>query len=196
MPEYTLHKNNGQIVGIAGCQPDDLANTIAANNADAAIEGSYHWNSYYVANSAPVAMPPRPSEYHTWDWSALDWVPPVADAVKSVQVAALEAAYQNAVNQDVSYTTRAGVTSTFQADATSIQNVANMLNAFSGTQAVPSGFYWVAADNTQVPFTYSDIQGLASAMGTQGFAAFANLQAKKALVAAATTADAVFAVTW
>jgi hypothetical protein len=71
-----------------------------------------------------------------------------------------------------------------------------MLLAFGATQAVPSGFYWVAADNTKVPFTYADLQGLAQAIGTQGEAAFQHLQALKDQVRAATSIAAVEAITW
>ena len=96
----------------------------------------------------------------------------------------------------VSYTSQGGVTKTYDADTASVSNVANMQLAFAAAGTVPAGFYWVSADNTQVPFTYADIQGLAAAMGAQGFAAFATLQSKKGLVLAATTNAAVAAITW
>jgi hypothetical protein len=88
------------------------------------------------------------------------------------------------------------VTKTYQADPGSVANLQGMLLAFGATQAVPSGFYWVAADNTQVPFTYADMQGLAQALGTQGAAEFQHLQTQKAAILAATTVDAVQAITW
>jgi hypothetical protein len=112
------------------------------------------------------------------------------------QVAALYAAYRQAVQQPVSYTSEGGVTKTYQADPGSVASLQVMLLAFSATQAVPPGFYWVAADNTKVPFTYADLQGLAQAVGTQGAAAFQRLQALKDQVRAATSAAAVEAVTW
>jgi hypothetical protein len=71
-----------------------------------------------------------------------------------------------------------------------------MLLAFGATQAVPPGFYWVAADNAKVPFTYADLQGLAQAVGAQGAAAFQRLQALKDQVRAATSVAAVEAITW
>jgi hypothetical protein len=112
------------------------------------------------------------------------------------QIATLYAAYQQAIQQPVSYTSKGGVTKTYQADTGSVANLQNMLLAFSATQTVPSGFYWVAADNTQVPFVYADLQGLAQAFGTQGAAAFQHLQTQKAAVLAATTVSAVQAITW
>jgi hypothetical protein len=116
--------------------------------------------------------------------------------VQDKQLAALYAAYQQAVQQPVSYTSGGGVTKTYQADPDSVANLTRMLLAFGATQAVPAGFYWVADDNTKVPFTYTDLQGLAQAIGTQSEAAFQHLQALKDQVRAATSAAAVQAITW
>jgi hypothetical protein len=116
--------------------------------------------------------------------------------VQADQISVLTAAYTAAIAQPVSYTSAGGVTKTYQADPASIDDVARMQLAFAKAGAVPPGFYWVAADNTQVPFTYADVQGLAAALGARGFTAFAHLQTQKAAVHAATTNAAVLAVTW
>jgi hypothetical protein len=125
--------------------------------------------------------------------------PPSAQLFAQAQaahIALLRTAYQQAIQQPVTYTSKGGVTKTYQADPGSVSNLQSMLLAFSATQTVPSGFYWVSADNTQVPFTYADMQGLAQALGTQGAAAFQHLQTQKAAILAATTVDAVQAITW
>ncbi|MHB1266444.1 MAG: DUF4376 domain-containing protein [Acidithiobacillus ferriphilus] len=54
----------------------------------------------------------------------------------------------------------------------------------------------MALDNSQVPFEYADLLGLAQAMALQGAAAFAKRQSLKAQVAAATTVTGVQAVVW
>lgn len=115
---------------------------------------------------------------------------------QSSQVDVLAQAYAAAIAQPVSYTTKAGVAKTYQADPGSVSNLQNTLLGLQAAQATPTGFYWVAADNTQVPFTYADLQALAAAMLAQGWAAFQKLQTLKAQVAAATTVTAVQAVTW
>lgn len=112
------------------------------------------------------------------------------------QLGLLYASYQAAVQQDISFTTTALVTKTFQADFGSQETLAKMIAAFQKTGIAPAGFYWVSRDNTQVPFTFADMQGLAAAMGAQGWAAFQNLQARKASVMAATTVAQVQAVAW
>ncbi|MBV2180879.1 MAG: DUF4376 domain-containing protein [Castellaniella sp.] len=105
-------------------------------------------------------------------------------------------AYSQAVQQSVSFKSAGGVTQTFQADTNS-QNI--LLQSYTGFQAagaVPAAFYWVAADNTQVSFTLADLKGLYAAMLAQGWAAFQQLQTRKASIRAATTSAAVKAITW
>ena len=111
--------------------------------------------------------------------------PVLAAQTLAEQIAALVATYETAISQPVTFTTAAGVKQTYQTDPASRQKMADMLNAYEHTGAVPAGFYWVAADNTQVPFTLADLQGLVTEVGAQGWAAFQALQAgKKALGAA------------
>lgn len=121
-------------------------------------------------------------------------VGPTLAQTQALKLGAMYAAYQSAIAQNVPLTTAAGVSKAFQADPQSIANVQAMLAAYK--TAVPTGFYWVSADNTQVPFTLADLQGLARVMGDQGWAAFQQLQQRKASIGAATTVAAVQAVTW
>jgi len=159
------------------------------------------------ANAATMAVTPTQWENQAGEWwvvnGALTQTDPNAPTAaqllaqaQAAQIATLTAAYQQAIQDPVSYTSKGGVTKTYQADPGSVANLQNMLLAFGATQTVPSGFYWVAADNTQVPFTYADMQGLAQALGAQGAAAFQHLQTQKAAVKAATTVAEVQAVTW
>jgi hypothetical protein len=121
---------------------------------------------------------------------------PSLQALQAAQIGQLAAGYAAAIAQPVNFTTAAGVTKTFQADQASIQNLSSMLAAFTPAGAVPSGFYWVAADNTKVPFTLVDMQGLAAALGSQGWDAFQRLQQRKAAVLAASSAPSIAAVIW
>ena len=127
----------------------------------------------------------------TWTTSDL----PLATAQQN-KLQSLAQAYQSAIQLPVSYTSKGGVTKTYQADDQSVANLTKMLLAFQTAGVTPAGFYWVSFDNTQVPFTYADMQGLASAFGTQGAGAFQHLQTLKASVSAATTVSAVQAVNW
>lgn len=128
---------------------------------------------------------------------ALTPPPPTLAKAQTTQVVLLTKAYSNAIQQAVSYTSKGGVTEIYQATTQSVSNLTQMLLAFSAAQTVPTGFYWVAADNSQVPFTYADMQGLAAVFGVQGAAAFQVLQTLKAQVNAANqTVAGVQAVVW
>ena len=105
-------------------------------------------------------------------------------------------AYNAAITQAVSFTTAAGTTKTFQADPGSVSNLQAAIAGCTAAGTTPSGFYWVAADNTQVPFAYADLHGLAAAMFGQGAIAFQHLQSLKAAVNSATTVSDVNAIGW
>lgn len=135
------------------------------------------------------------------DLSTLDVIaytppPPPLAAVQEAQLVMLANAYDAAIAQAVSFTTAAGVTQTYQSDPDSVQKLSNCLVGWASVQSVPPGFYWVAADNTHVPFTWVDLQGLAVAFTNAGHAAFDHLQALKSQVRAATTAEAIATVVW
>lgn len=110
----------------------------------------------------------------------------LADA-KTAQIAMLAASYNTSIQQPVSY-----MSTTFQADSASQQTLTRCLVAGS----VPNGFYWLDAHNAQVPMTFAQLQGLASAMLVQGQTAFARLQTRKASVNGAATVSAVQSVVW
>jgi Domain of unknown function (DUF4376) len=126
-----------------------------------------------------------------------NWPPPPTLAqVQTTQNATLTAAYNTATHADITYTSKGGITETYQANPMSISNLQNMILAFAQTQTMPTGFFWVASDNTQVPFTYADLQALGNALGVRGATLFAELQMLKAQVNAATTVAAVQAITF
>jgi len=112
------------------------------------------------------------------------------------QIATLDAAYQQAIQAPVSYTSKGGVTKDYQSDPGSVDKLTWAILMYQAAQATPDGFYWVSLDNTKVPFTYADLQGLAQAMGSPGVVAFQHLQALKDKVRASTTVSEVQAVTW
>ncbi len=117
-------------------------------------------------------------------------------AWQTAQIQILSASYQAAVTAQVSFTTAAGVTKTFQADSGSVANLQASIAGCQKAGATPTGFYWVTADNTQVPMTYADLLGLAEVIFNQGASAFQKLQTLKAQVNAATTIPAVQAIVW
>lgn len=138
-----------------------------------------------------------PGQFYSWVSGAwtLDVAAQLADA-QVKQTTTIYTAYGQAITQPVEFTSAGGVTKAFQADANSQTILLQAFTGYSAVGAVPAGFYWVAQDNTQVPFTLADLKGLYAAMLGQGWTAFQNLQTKKAAIAAATTLAKVQAVSW
>lgn len=123
-------------------------------------------------------------------------VAPTLTDAQATQIAMLYAAYRASVQAPVVYQTVAGVSQTFQADDQSQNMLLLATTGYSMAGATPSGFYWVAADNTQVPFGLDDLKGLYGVMLAQGNNAFQKLQTLKAAVRAAMTVEQVSSVTW
>lgn len=196
MTTYAIIDAGGEITSVVSVPDEEhLAANVPAGCS--AIEGQPPSYSCYYAAAAWVDKPAQPSPYCTWDATSKTWIDarPLAQA-QADQTATLTAAYTAAIAQPVAFTSAAGVAQTYQADPQSVSNtVASMLGC-QAAQATPAGFFWVALDNTHVPFTYADLQGLAAAMFAQGAVAFAKLQVLKEQVRAATTVDAVGAVVW
>ena len=155
-----------------------------------------------IQDGASIPNDPRNADYANYLlWVAAGNTPTPVDVPtlaqdQVTQINLLLASYSNAIQQPVSYTTIAGVVKTYQANTQSVDNLSRMTLAYLKAAATPTGFYWMATDNTKVPFTFADLQQLAAVMGTQGFADFDNLQTKKASVMAATTVSAVQLITF
>jgi hypothetical protein len=96
----------------------------------------------------------------------------------------------------VTFTSKSGATKAYQADAGAIANLQAMLVAFQGGEDMPAGFFWVASDDSQVPFTYADMQAIALVIGTRAVVAFQQLQVLKATVGSASTIEEVQAIAW
>ncbi|SAL70738.1 hypothetical protein AWB71_04307 [Caballeronia peredens] len=121
---------------------------------------------------------------------------PTLTQMRAEQGAKLQAAYQRATQQPVTFTTAAGATHTFQTD---IQSQLSLLMASQGygvAGSAPNDFYWLATDNTKVPFTLADLNGLYAAMLAQNWAAFAHWQCLKNALNAATSENDVLAIEW
>ncbi|MBB5444661.1 MULTISPECIES: DUF4376 domain-containing protein [unclassified Paraburkholderia] len=179
----------------------------ATYNAQGAITG------YYDSVDSPVPDGVTAIEICEAQWQAAIGggytvangvlVPPAAPtpaqllaAAQASQSALVDSAYYNAIQQSVGFKTAGGATETFEADAASQTLVMQTTQGYQIAGATPPGFFWKAADNTEVPFTLADLQGLYLAILAQGWAAFQKRSTLKAEIAAATTVAAVQAITW
>ena len=121
---------------------------------------------------------------------------PSLASAQSTQASAIDLAYSAAVAADISFTTAAGVTAMFQADADSQQTIIAATQGYGLAGSVPTGFFWKAADNSEIPFTLADLRGLYLAILAQGWDAFQKKSSLKTAISAAATVAAVQAITW
>ena len=115
---------------------------------------------------------------------------------KAVQSSLIKQGFANANAANISFTTAAGVTDTYQCDPKSLQAIQTYLSGFQAAGAVPSGFYWRSATNQNNAFTYADLEKLSQAIAARGFANYNQLQTLIAKVKAAKKVSAVQAVVW
>lgn len=112
--------------------------------------------------------------------------PKLSDIKESVKQS-LMFAYAQALNAPVPYTAENGETAVYQHDAKAMAALAAATASFASLGKVPDGYYWVAFDNTRVPFTLQDLTNLSEALGNYNFEQFNKLQNYKDALDAITT---------
>lgn len=121
---------------------------------------------------------------------------PTLEEAQFAQVAILNSAYQTAITAPVQFTTAAGVTAVFpQTD--SAKAYLNQILVTNQTSKTWSLNLWLDVTGKPVsPFTYTDLQNLASAMEAIETPDFTKLLTLIAQVQAETTVEGVQAVAW
>lgn len=73
---YTIYSLElGRIERVVSCEPDMLSLQFDAG-LQGAIDGSFDDAAFYVVDGRPVAMPPKPSQHHVFDYISKQWVDP------------------------------------------------------------------------------------------------------------------------
>lgn len=73
---YTIYNlDTGQIEKNVTCSIDDLSLQYDSKT-QGYILGTVSDTQYYLDKSIPVAMPPKPSEYHVFDYTTKQWIDP------------------------------------------------------------------------------------------------------------------------
>lgn len=150
--------------------------------------------NYYEADkniTGAEEVPLRPSANHAWQNGGWVYVESQTSTLKTEKIAQIDAAYNAAIQQDISY-----MGTTFQADEDSQSILTKTLVTLNGAGSAPADWAWKDANNNMVPMTLAETNGLAMAMLARGWPEFQLRDARKKAVAAATTGAAVAAVTW
>jgi hypothetical protein len=81
---YSIYNEiTGQILGIVQTDIIDKQLRIGENY----IQGSYDFSKYYVENSQPIEIPPKPdSPYQEFDYTTKQWVTNSQLAIKEVRI--------------------------------------------------------------------------------------------------------------
>ena len=106
----------------------------------------------------------------------------------------IDQCYFDALYADIGYASSDGVAQTFQADQASL--VVMMQTIIGSGGKLIDGFVWGAKDNSQVPFTFADLQGLANAIYVRGNGLYFHQQTKKAEIRACLSVEDVNLVSW
>lgn len=189
---FTIYsKASGRVLFCVEC--DEAAAALHAGDEDDLMPGRYDPSEFYFNGSTPVAMPPRPSEHHEFNYTTKQWEDPRT-------LTDLKAAKNQAINM-----ARAAANSSFfmfQGKRIAVDQLSRSdIDAAHGSilmlQALPPGWPggWKSMDNEIVLIpdvaTWAQFYGTMVATGT---ANFNHSQALKAQLAAASTPAEVDAV--
>lgn len=152
-----------------------------------------------ISDSAVIPANKYNNEYLLYlDWVALGNTPApifsVAELLsnaKATKKAELELAYVSACCADITYNSVV-----YQGNKNTKVKLEDAISYRASGGVLPAGFTWRAKDNTNVSFSYADIDALVVLIGTNNINASNKLHIKKDALINATTIAAVNAIIW
>ena len=73
---YSIYnKSTGKIEKTVSC-PENLIDKQFNSSTQNVVDGLFADDKYYVAAGVPVEMPPKPSEFHIFDYTTKQWIDP------------------------------------------------------------------------------------------------------------------------
>jgi hypothetical protein len=69
---YSIYTIDGRIQRIVGTSDIDLQ----LQSGERFLEGEYSDDAYYVLDGIPVAIPPKTSQHHIFDYATKQWIDP------------------------------------------------------------------------------------------------------------------------
>ena len=177
----------------AGSAVDDGFQELESIDVD--METEVDWGRVYVLEGVLVAMPPKPSPIHEFNYTTKQW-----DDPRTLQdLKDARRAYVNAerLKANQAYFTHEG--KQIAADALSRGDIDAINGEINNTGAFPGGWpgAWKCLDNTWLPVvTVESWKALYTSMVNQGTENFGHAQALKAQIEAATSQAEVEVVVW
>lgn len=121
----------------------------------------------------------------------------IIDEAKKRKLSEMQSEYVKFISSSIQYKSKGSIETMFQSDENSLNNLRSLLIGLgSNPKLLPKEFFWVAEDNSHVPFTYEDMELLGNAIALRGISAFANLQDKKSQIRDADNVSSVNSIVW
>jgi len=116
--------------------------------------------------------------------------------VQQQQILILESDYASMISQPITYTSQGNVTQLYPTGSITYSTLMETIIGNQSTGTVPTGFSWQAVDGTLVPFTFTDLQLIASVMWNAGWVQMTHLRTQIGAVMVAQTVLDVWSVVW
>jgi hypothetical protein len=75
------NQTTGIISKVCNCLESDIFLQYDSS-IESYIDGNYDYNSYYIQDNQPVAIPNAPNQYYVFDYNTKQWVDPRTDATQ------------------------------------------------------------------------------------------------------------------
>jgi len=191
---YTIYNfADGRIVRSVTCREEDIGLQFDAAT-QGALAGRYDDDCNYIENGSVVAMPPRPSDVHAFDYATKQWVDPrTLDQIKLEQWTAIKVA--RAVELTTPLTTPFGPFDATDAGQKSITDAVLLLQTMEQL-GTPTTIDFTLANNTTATLTTAQMVQVGLLLGQRTQQIYGHGRLRRDAIAAATTAAEVEAVVW
>ena len=188
--EFTILDINGKVIGTASCDSSEIETYMSINNGYEYIVGGGGLEDRYFDGLVMQVIPTRPSPNHVFNYVTKQWEDPRT-------LLDLKESQWHSIKQARALAEYAGFTwngSVFDSDAIS-QN--RITGAVTLAQLSPSfTIDWTLADNTVRTLNQVEMFQVGAALGTHVQTQFAKGQLLRVQIEAATTKEAIEAITW
>lgn len=192
MKNYVVYTETGRIVSVGVCSDGELGLQAQGNFV---MEGEANHLNDYVDAGVILPLPPKPTEFHQFNYTTKQWTDPRTLA----DLKAARRAYVNTARLTANQTYFTHEGKQIAADPLSRGDIDAINGEVNNTGGFPAGWpgAWKCLDNTWLPVTtIAQWKALYTSMVNQGTVNFAHAQDLKGQIDAATTPEQVAAISW
>lgn len=197
MTEFSIYQiSTGEVVRYGSSNVP--LSTVVVASGEGIVEGEFPCDTYYISDGVQVKYTPEQATAKAqitgflsqWSNTTMQWIDTrTLQAIKTSQWETIKQARSAA-----EYAGFAWDGSTFDSDATSQNRITGAVTLAQMSAAFSVD--WILADNTVRTLNQSDMLQVGAALGAHVAAQFSTGVARRAQIDAATTKEAVEAITW